>query len=175
MVVIVLDDVEFKLTSMLIKNPRISLLKLSRELELNYISLRERLRKLQRNGLIEFRLAVAPTLLGDVAGVVRIRSNEVDKIIGKALNCNRVISALTLNGNEALLVVYGRSKDEIATLVSVLTSELADKVEVNIEYGRVPSMEKIALKNPEPECDGVVKCNGCIPVLRNRGKNNHQH
>lgn|GEM_PF-2899963 len=170
-----MDDVEYKLTRMLIKNPRISFLKISRELGFNYISLRERFRKLQRNGLVDFRLAVSPALLGDVAGVVRVRSNELEKIIGKALNCNRVISAVTLNGNEALLLLYGRSKDEIATLVSVLTSELAEKVEVNIEYGRIPLGEKISLKNPDPDCSGVLKCSGCIPVLRNRGKNNHQH
>ncbi|MGB9826996.1 Lrp/AsnC family transcriptional regulator [Thermosphaera chiliense] len=170
-----MDDVELKLTSMMIKNPRMSLLKLSRELGLNYISLRERFRKLQRNGLIDFRLAVSPALLGDVAGVVRVRCSEVDKIVGKALTCNRVISAVTLNGSEALLILYGRSKDEIATLVSVLTSELAEKVEVNIEYGKIPFGEKISLKNPEPGCSGVLKCSNCIPVLRNRGKNNHQH
>jgi len=177
MVIIILDDVELQLTKILMKNPRVSILRISNLLGLNYISLRERLRKLQRNGLIDFKLAVSPLLVGDVAGVVRIKNKDVSKVIEKALKCNRVISAMMLNGEEALLITYGRSKDDIAFLVSYLTSETSDVVEVNIDYGRIPHGEKIALKNPEPRCaqrsEAPIKCNECIPVLRGRNRNSN--
>lgn len=178
MVIIVLDDVELELTKILMKNPRVSILKISNLLGLNYISLRERLKKLQKNGLINFQLSVSPQLVGDVAGVVRIKNNDVAKVVEKALKCNRVITAIMLNGEEALIVAYGKTKDDIAFLISYLTSEISDVVEVDIEYGRIPHGEKIPLRNPEPSCaqstEVFVRCNECIPILRGRNRNaNH--
>lgn len=164
------SDVE--LTRRLAENPRVSLRRLALELGVSYIALRERLRKLVNKGLVGFALMVSPELAGYTAAVVRIRSSAVERIVAKAYKCNRVITGLLVNSNEAILVVYGRDKKDVAFIIEMLRSEV-DNFEASIEYGRLPPEFKVQIRNPAPSCTHL-NCSSCIPVLRNRVNNSNR-
>lgn len=156
-----------ELTRKLVENPRISIRRLANELGVSYIALRDRLRKLSHKGLISFTLSVSPLLAGSVAAVVRVHGHRVDDMLSKASRCNRVIAGLKMGEGEAVLVIYGRDKGDIVSVIDVLRNDVDGDVEVDIEYGRLPLDFKVQIRNPHPDCNNTY-CNSCLPLLRNR-------
>ncbi|ACL11232.1 putative transcriptional regulator, AsnC family [Desulfurococcus amylolyticus 1221n] len=165
-----LENKELELTKKLAANPRISIKRLADDLDMNYTALRDRIRKLSYKGLISFILSVSPLITGNTAALVRLKGHKVEKLLSSASKCNRVITGLKVSDDEAILVIYGKDKGDIVSVIDVLRDEAGGDLEIHVEYGRLHPDFKVQIRNPNPECNHPP-CNNCIPVLRNRVKN----
>jgi len=169
-----LENIDIELTRKLVENPRISIRRLAQALGVNYLTLRDRLRKLVNKGLVDFALMVSPILAGSVAAIVRVRSSSIDKLLTVASRCNRVITGVRISESNAIIVVYGRDKGDIASVIDMLRENVDGDIEVSIEYGRLPLDFKVQIRNPRPNCTHL-HCNNCIPQLRNRVNSFNYH
>ncbi|MEM1627739.1 MAG: winged helix-turn-helix domain-containing protein [Desulfurococcaceae archaeon] len=150
-----------RLMEMLIENPRVSFKKLAEESGLSYALIRKRLKSLVNKGLLMFKLCTTPAFAGREVAVIRIKSNEVGKIIELAGSCNRVLTSARINEHEGVLLMSGTSKTYIALRIDSLKSCITSPVEISIEYGVLPENQVIVIKRHNHGCHLNLRCDDC--------------
>lgn len=157
------DEIMLKL---LVENPRISIRKMSALMGVNYMSIREKLRRLVDKGVIRFHVSVPASVAGSHVGIIRIRGGDGPKLREFAALCNRVLSYVSTNGGDSLILIYGKEKSEVMKVIDTIKS-LDDKVlEVEVEFGRLPPNIYIPIKNGGSGCT-IGHCRDkCLPSLR---------
>jgi len=158
----------------LIKDGRTSLSKLARITGLAYTTIREKLERLRKKGLLEIKPLVNSRLIGNIAACIKIKAERMGNIIETLSKCNRVLSVMTVH-NGVIAIIVGSSKTELTAIIENIVSKVEGLKEFEIEYGSLPKNVFIPLKNPDIGCNDCVlgelyKCNGCLPVLGAKSK-----
>ncbi|WP_440059138.1 winged helix-turn-helix transcriptional regulator [Thermogladius sp. 4427co] len=159
--------------SCLIRFTRANISAISKITGLSPASIRNRVRRLVSKGLVDFKPLFSSKVLGNEAALIRVRSEKKEGLLKFLSSCNRVIGVMNTNSNEVIAMVYGRDKNEIASLVSAIKYLFEEISEVEIRYGKLPSDFMIPLKNDRPDCykrfnhEIFTKyCGSCIPDLK---------
>ncbi len=164
------NDVDVKLIKYLTMNGRISITRLAEETGLSYTAVRNRLKRLFGNGLLEIKPIVSAKIYGTTAAFLRIKTRNPVKLVEKFSSCNKLVGIMS-TGSEVLVLLASRTKKDIAYTIDRIISSDPGLEEFSIEYGRIPSFIKIPIKNPEPDCENCIYyklklCSGCLPLLR---------
>ncbi len=165
-----IDDADIKLIQVLSMDGRVSISRLAEETGLSYTSIRNRILRLIRRGLLAVKPFIHPRLVGNVAAIIRFKTSKPEKLADHLSKCNKILG-LMINHDGLIAMVYSRSKTEIAAFISRVR-ELDDHLEeYSIEYGRIPSSIMLPIRNPFPDCTTCVFyklgiCSGCLPILR---------
>lgn len=170
------SDADSKLLTSLIDNGRISIAELAKITGLSYTAIRNKLKRLLGNGFIEIKPLVSAKIAGTVAALLRIKTRNPARIIDSITGCNKIIGIMSI-GEELVIMLYSRTKRDLALTIDKILSIDDDVIEYSIEYGRLPSNLKIPLKSSSPVCstwkyNPLGRCSECIPPLRirnNRG------
>ncbi len=171
------DEIDMRLIKELTMNGRVSVTRLARETGLSYTAVRNRLKRLFGNGLLEIKPVVSAKIFGTVAAYLRVKTRNPLKLMEKFNGCNKLVGVMMI-GEEVVVILASKSKRDLVFTIDRIISTDPGVEEYSIEYGRLPSFVKIPVKNPVPDCENCMYyklglCNGCLPALRlkNRRKN----
>lgn len=150
----------------MIEDPRMSIRKISAITGANYMSIRARLRRLVNRGIIKFQVSVPASIAGSHVGIIKIKGGDSPKLRDFVSICNRVLSYISINGGDSLLLIYGREKSEIMKVIDVIRNLDDGVLEVEVNFGRVPPNIYISIKNGGNGCV-IGHCKDkCLPTLR---------
>lgn len=155
------DEKISQLISVLASNPRLSIKEISEKTGLSYYYVWRKINTLVSKKLITFSLMLSTNLVGKEIGIVRFKGNDVDQVIDPVSRCSKIILGFRVNSNEVLLIIHGRDKREIMSLVELLKSRINDVTEVLIEYGVLPEKSMIPIKNELRNCEPPRSCERC--------------
>ncbi len=166
------DDADYKLIASLIDDGRISIAELAKITGLSYTAIRNKLKRLLGNGYIEIKPLVSAKIAGTTAALLRIKTRNPARIVDNIVDCNKIIGIMSI-GEELVIMLYSRTKGDLALTIDKILSIDDGVLEYSIEYGRLPSNMKIPLKSSSPVCstwkyNPLEMCSECLPLLRIR-------
>ncbi|MEM2024874.1 MAG: winged helix-turn-helix transcriptional regulator [Desulfurococcaceae archaeon] len=153
-----------KLLEVLIDEPRISIRKISEKTGLSYASIRRRLKSMNSRNILSFSVLISADLMGRDVAIVRFKTSKLDHLLNLALHCNKVLVGARINSEEALMVINGESKQEIASTVDKIRSSVDDLREISVEYGKLPARFMVRVKNKNLNCNPQLSCNNCAQI-----------
>ena len=171
-----IDDADLKLIRELSRDGRVSISRLADKTGLSYTAIRKRILRLIEKGYLGIKPVVSSKLVGNVAAVIKIKTSNPDKLANRLARCNRVLG-LFVNHEGVVAMFYSSDKTELTTIISRILAMDDHVDEYYIEYGKIPDVMMIPIKNPHPVCFEcryyeMKLCNGCLPQLRLKGNKN---
>lgn len=154
-----------RLLEILIDDPRISIKKISEKTGLSYASIRQRLKSMHSKNILSFGVLLSSDIVGRDVAVVRVKTTSLDRLLNLALYCNKVLVSARINSEEALMIIHGKNKQEIASLVDRIRSSVDDLKEISVEYGKLPARFMVGIKNRNLNCSPPLSCDTCVKVL----------
>lgn len=167
------DEKNIAILRELLKNPRISIRSISKKLGLNYLTARRKIATLTKKYGISLGVLVPAEIAGREVAFVRMKIDSSNSISALMINCARVsIIAKVNNGNEIIVVIRGKSKQEILRVAEFLRTLVGGVKEFTIEYGTLTHNLPIALCNVHGYCSGpngnsMRDCLSCITGANN--------
>ncbi|MEM0469248.1 MAG: winged helix-turn-helix transcriptional regulator [Desulfurococcaceae archaeon] len=155
------DEKLVQLLETLASNPRMSIRELAAKTGLSYTYVWRKLNTLYSKELLSLSVTISSEVAGKEVAAVKIKSQNLEQFIDNLLNCNRIIVTFRANSNEVFMVVYGKDKHEIASIVETLKSKIGHISEVSMDYGILPERYMIPLKNNYLKCKPPSSCERC--------------
>lgn len=167
------DEKSIAILKELLKNPRISIRSISKKLGLNYLTTRRKIATLTKKYGISLGVLVPAEIAGREVAFVRMKTDGSNNISALTINCARVsIVARVNNGSEIVVVIRGKSKQEILQVAEFLRTLVGEVKEFTVEYGVLTHSLPLTLYSVHSRCSGpngnsLRDCLSCITGVSN--------
>ncbi|MEM4433139.1 MAG: hypothetical protein QXT03_04945 [Desulfurococcaceae archaeon] len=158
-----IDENSYELIVSITRNCRLNIRNISRELGVNYVTIKKKISRLLSNGLFSIKPMIPAKLAGLTAGLVRVK-NPPYWLFRFLSSCNRVLAYINMEG-ETVFLIYGRDKQEVVDLINRIMECNDELLEFTIEFGKLPLTQLIPIKNIEQDngiCNSYCNCGFCI-------------
>lgn len=143
---------ELRLLYSLVDVSSVNFSEAARKTGLNYWLVRSKVSKLIEKGYLRIVPTLSAQIAGNVVAIVRVKNAETGYLTEFSNKCNKVITGIQLNGDEYILVIHGRSKEEIMKIVEVVKKFLNSGGGIEIEFGKLPPDHYIPIKIDPSRC-----------------------
>lgn len=155
------DEKLAQLLETLASNPRMSIRELAAKTGLSYTYVWRKLNTLYSKELLSLSVMISSEVAGKEVAVAKVKSENLEQFMDNLLNCSRILVTFRANSNEVFLVIYGKDKHEIMSIIETLRSKVGHISEVSMEYGILPEKYMIPLKNNYLKCKPPSSCEKC--------------
>lgn len=175
--ILTIHDDGITLMRSITRNCRVSYARIARETGQNYVTVKMKIERAISKGLLDIKPLVSAKLFGRVGAILRLKTRNPSRIIEFLSKCNRILGVM-VNGEEIIAMAVGKDKVEIIAIINRLSLIGDGLLEYSIEYGELPSILLIPVKNCnicESECfNYILRGRSCLPSLNSKNNNSYR-